>query len=524
MGKVRHSTSAAHPWLLAALSGALLALSFPKFGHPAIAWVALVPLLIALGGRPRPTLRRAFGLGVMAGLVSFAGLLYWITTVMTTYGGLSWVVAAAVNALLVGYLALFPGLFAVAVVRGTEAGDPGGPFVVSAAWVVGELGRGYLFGGFPWALLGYSQVEVLPVAQLASVFGVHGLSFLLVLVSATVAGVLLRPSRSWVVMMSAVAGLVVLIGGWGQWRLARNELTSAGDPVRVAMIQGNVPQDEKRAPERRGSILETYLSASHAAAADGARLLLWPESATPLPFEEDPPGGAAIRAMAESTGAHVLFGSEEIERGGEFRYYNAAFLVGSDGRPKGTYRKVRLVPFGEYVPLRGWLFFADKLVETVADFSPGTGAVTLEVGEHRVSVAICYEVVYPDLIGAFVDGGSELLTTITNDAWFGESSAPHQHFAQAAMRAIEQGRYLVRAANTGVSGVVDPYGRVLARTELFESATVVADVRWIRARTVYGRTGHLFALGCGLLVVGALWTRAARRRLAARGEETGISG
>ena len=170
------------------------------------------------------------------------------------------------------------------------------------------------------------------------------------------------------------------------------------------------------------------------------------------------------------------------------------------------------MPFGEYLPLRRWLFFADKLVKNVVDFSPGTEAVTFLMDGHRVSTAICYEVVYPALIRSFVAGGSELLTTITNDAWFGRTSAPYQHFAQASMRAIEQGRYLVRAANTGISGVVDPYGRVLVRTELFEHATVVADVRWIRARTVYGWTGDLFAYACGVLVLGVLVAGVRTRR------------
>ena len=507
------STSAVHRWLLAALSGALLALSFPQLGHPAFAWIALVPLLVALGSARRMAVSRAFGLGLVTGLVAFAGILYWITGVMTTYGGLPWLTAVAVNALLVAYLGLFPGLFAIVAVRGL---DSLGAVLAAAAWVISEMGRGYLFGGFPWAFLGYSQVEVLPIAQVASLFGVYGLSFLIVLVNAVLAGAIVVPSRSRFLAVGATAGLILLTAGWGQWRLTRSALTSAGEPVRVAMIQGNVPQEEKRDPLQRGSILETYLSASRAAAADGARLLIWPESATPLPFEEDPAAGEAIRTLVATLEVHLLFGSEAIERGDDFRYYNAAFLVGADGAPRGTYRKIRLVPFGEYVPLRRWLFFVDTLVPTVADFSPGTEAVTWSVDGHRVSTAICYEVIYPDLISAFVAGGSELLTTITNDAWFGESSAPHQHFAQAAMRAIEQGRYLVRAANTGISGVVDPYGRVLARTNLFEHATVVVDVRWLRARTVYGRTGDLFAYACGLLVLGVLGARVRWQRIVGR--------
>ena len=155
---------------------------------------------------------------------------------------------------------------------------------------------------------------------------------------------------------------------------------------------------------------------------------------------------------------------------------------------------MHLVPFGEYVPLKGLLFFAAPLVEAVgAGFVGGTEATLLPVGGHSISVAICYEIVYPDLVRQFVKGGSELLTTITNDAWFGTTSAPYQHFAQASMRAIENGRYLVRSANTGISGIVDPYGRVLAQTDIFQPAVIVSPVRFLEASTIYTRVGDVFA-------------------------------
>jgi apolipoprotein N-acyltransferase len=162
---------------------------------------------------------------------------------------------------------------------------------------------------------------------------------------------------------------------------------------------------------------------------------------------------------------------------------------------------MHLVPFGEYVPLRRLLFFAAPLVETVSDFSPGDSATVFAVDGHRISTAICYEVVYPDLVRRFVVGGSELLTTITNDAWFGETTAPYQHFAQAALRAVENGRYLVRAANTGISGIVDPYGRVLTSTPIFEEAAVVGEARFLTTSTVYTRVGDTFAYASVLATV-----------------------
>jgi apolipoprotein N-acyltransferase len=195
----------------------------------------------------------------------------------------------------------------------------------------------------------------------------------------------------------------------------------------------------------------------------------------------------------------ILLGSDQIEHAQPPRYYNSAFLVGGDGATAGVYRKMHLVPFGEYVPLQRVFFFAGHLVEAVSDFSAGTEAVLLPVRGHVISTAICYEIVYPDLVRRFVRGGSELLTTITNDAWFGKTSAPYQHFVQASMRAIEEGRYLVRSANTGVSGIVDPYGRVVQQTGLYTQATVVGEARFLSDATVYSRTGDAFAYACVLL-------------------------
>jgi apolipoprotein N-acyltransferase len=198
------------------------------------------------------------------------------------------------------------------------------------------------------------------------------------------------------------------------------------------------------------------------------------------------------------------------------RYYNAAFLVKPDGTVGAVYRKMHLVPFGEYVPLQRILFFVGPIVEAVSSFTPGTVPVLLPVGGHVVSTAICYEVIYGSLIRRFVTDGSELLTTITNDAWYGWSSAAYQHWDQAAMRSIENGRYLARAANTGISGFVDPYGRVIAKSGLFEQAVLVEDLRYVTARTIYSRVGDLAAwlsLAVTLAALAASWRARARQRV-----------
>ena len=281
------------------------------------------------------------------------------------------------------------------------------------------------------------------------------------------------------------------------------------------MIQGNVPQGEKWDPRRATDIVGRYLAMSRQAAAAGARVLLWPESATPFYFDEDPAGAEAVRRLVRETGVQLLFGTDEIERGSPARYYNSAFILDRGGATAAVYRKIHLVPFGEYVPFGTLLTFVGPLIESVASFSPGERVTMLPINEHMATTAICYEVVYPHLIREGVQQGSELLTTITNDAWYGESSAAYQHFELASMRAIEQGRYLVRAANTGISGIVDPYGRVLARTKLFETTSVVGEARFLRERTLYATIGDLPAqLAVLLTMIGvgvALWRRPAPR-------------
>jgi len=283
-------------------------------------------------------------------------------------------------------------------------------------------------------------------------------------------------------------------------------------PIRVGLIQANIAQVDKWNPARAGMIVERYQQLTRQAVEAGAEFILWPESSTPFLFEQDIAGAGQIRSLARQARVAILVGSDQVERSaGGLKYYNAAFLVRPDGTSGAAYRKMHLVPFGEYVPMKRILFFAAPLVEAVSDFSAGEDAVLLPVGSHKVSTSICYEVVYPDLVRRFVAGGSEMLTTITNDAWFGRTSAPYQHFEQASMRAIEEGRYMVRAANTGVSGIVDPYGRVLERTDIFQTAILVGEARFLRTSTFYARHGDILAYASVVMTVALVL--AARRRI-----------
>jgi apolipoprotein N-acyltransferase len=342
---------------------------------------------------------------------------------------------------------------------------------------------------------------------------VYGISMLLAVVSTTAAALALAPGRTTRRIAVAVAVLVAAVSGAGAWRVSRAALTT-GETARIGLVQGNVAQEQKYDLRFRDEIMRRYLALSRRVIAEGASLVIWPEASTPFYFDAEGPLAQPIRQLAIESRTPFVIGTDEYDPpadGLPERFYNAAVFVGADGASRESYRKMHLVPFGEYVPLKSVLFFVAPLIEAVSDFSAGTDPIVFNADGRRLSVSICYESVYPAIAQSFVERGSQLLATITNDAWFGRSSAPYQHFDQGAMRAVEQGRYVVRAANTGISGAVDPYGRVIARTPIFEPAALVVDVRLLSGRTIYSRVGDVvvwFSLAVTLWIV----TTSLRRR------------
>ncbi len=497
------------PWLLAGLSGLALFLSFPKFGHGAVAWAALVPLLVALPGRSDCA---ASGLGLLTGFVASVGVLYWTAIVAVVHGGLAWPAAIVAMLSLAAVEALFVGLFTWELSRLLRRHGRGALLLAPIIWVGLEMVRTHTFCSFPWCLLGYTQHDNLPVAQLASLTGVYGLSFVVALASAVLAFALLEPDPR--VRRKALAGLAAVLVAtlaYGTWRL--RTATFDGERLRVALVQASIPQDEKWQPSLAWRNIAWHADLTRQAASRGARLIVWPESAVPYYYDSTPLIAATMQDLARQSNAFLLFGNDDREAGeDQDRIFVGAKLIDPSGSLRFRYHKMQLVPFGEYLPLARFFerLGVERLVQEVGAFTPGTEATVGQAAGRRFGVTVCYEAIFPWLVRRFTQQGADLLINITNDGWYGRSSAPYQHFAMARLRAIENGRHFVRAANTGISAVVDPRGRVLARTELFERTALVHDIGLSRERTVFVRIGESFGWGCLgialLLLLETLWS------------------
>jgi apolipoprotein N-acyltransferase len=487
---------------LAVLSGILLATSFPSIGFSFLAWFALVPFLFAL--RDQTVIGGLWLSGIFA-LVFFCGTVYWVTNSIHGYGHVPLVPAIVTTLLFSMFLALFIVPFGAAVVH-IRTMRPGLLFLAAPAlWVLLELARTHLFSGFPWALLGYSQYRWLPVIQIADITGVYGISFVIVLVNIAITELIENRRRYAPLALSAA--ILVMIIAYGQYRLHAPEAIGS---VRIAVVQGNIEQDKKWDPSYQRSVIETYKRLTLKALEQKPELVIWPETATPFYFGGSGDNGDLTEDLTQfvrSIGTPLLTGSPTSEVGPNriLHLRNSAFLLNSDGTTGGVYHKLHLVPFGEYVPFGSVLFFVEKLVQAVGDFQTGTEHTVMELRSRKggepvaFSTVICYEIIFPDLVRRFVDRGARMLTTITNDAWFGRTAAPFQHFSMAVLRAVENRVPVARAANTGVSGFIDARGRVLAATGIFTEAYLVRDLApAVGKKTFYTRYGDIFAWLCVL--------------------------
>ncbi len=503
-------------------SGLLLTGAFPDWGFSYLAWIALVPLLISLRDLSPGN---AFRAGFLTGMVHYLTLMYWLAYTISTYGKMPWYLCGLILFLFAAYLACYFALFSMLLIR-VSRGSRVGLLTAPLLWVALEYVRSFLFSGFPWELLGYTQFDVLPLIQFSDITGVYGVSFLIVLSNVVICRMILcHTGKTWqdatadkyatAVQLLTVCLIVGALWGYGIWRIRVVDQSMARAPsARIAVVQGNIDQALKWDRAFQTATTRKYVRLSLESREKNPELVVWPETATPFYFLYHTRLTKMVNEGVRRTGCDFLIGSPSFSRQGDKNeYYNSAYLVHPDGTPGHRYDKVHLVPFGEYVPLKKWLPFAGKMVAHVGDFKPGSRGVTLNWRNYRLGVQICYEIIFPNLSRIAVKNGANLLFNLTNDAWYGRTGAPYQHFSMAVLRAVENRRSVVRAANTGISGFIDPVGRITASTTLFENAVVTQKVFFGRDISFYTSWGDLFAQLClgGILFIIA-WQLAYRFR------------
>jgi apolipoprotein N-acyltransferase len=528
-------------WAAAALSACLLELPFPLAGplpiwRTVFAWFGLVPLLCAILSKsttthPRPV-RRGFLLGYLCGFLWYMGNCYWVRDTMAKYGDLPAIVPVL---LLIGYslvLGLYFGLFGlgVALVRQATGSTRLALAAAPVFWAALELAAARITS-VPWDQLGYSQVDNTLVNQLAPWTGVYGISFLVVAVNALIAGGLVidrcppRPflhgPKPWgiagVVLMTvgtigvffapprpAATATAVLVqpnldvaannawSGAGEWDRHIAEFTKLAGEQCKTYIAG-IPQTDASIGEIVCPPYPTHPD-----------LIVWPES--PAPFDEtDPKFQLALSAIARVEQAPIVVGNIGWDFDAptqQWNYYNSALIVAADGNKVGRYDKVHLVPFGEYIPFQNLLTFAHKLTGRVSKFTRGVGPKVFRLNGHRYGVFICYESVFADEIRGFAQLGAEVLVNISDDGWYGDTSAPWQHLNMMRMRAIENRRWILRDTNNGVTAVIDPYGVVRQSIPRHQVDALPAQFAFRDDVTFYTAHGDIFAWLCALLGLG----------------------
>ncbi|MDD5439590.1 MAG: apolipoprotein N-acyltransferase [Candidatus Omnitrophica bacterium] len=496
--------------IILAVSGAfLLVAAHPSLNYEFLAWCGLVPLFIALDGCGP---KGRFLVGYCFGVVFFGGILYWLVNVS---------VPGAVGLVLI--LALLPAIFSLYPITGAVQDI----VAVPGLWVLTEGIRTYLGTGFPWALLGYSQYLNLKVIQIADITGVYGVSFLIVAVNVLIFTHFFKRSGDRWLQASVCCALLVFTLFYGFWNLRQ---PYSAKPVSIGIIQGNIPQDRKWDPNYKRSIVNTYCDLSEQAATAGPDIIMWPETAVPDVLDGDDETMERLSAVARSSGACLLAGAIKEKEG---KYYNSAYLMSPEGQIVSSYDKMHLVPFGEYVPFDRYVSWFRTLIDKpIGDFNFGQDwtlfkirSVTTEREDNRImreirfndfGVLICFEDIFPDIARGFVNRGALFLVNITNDAWFGKTSAPFQHLSASVFRAVENRVPLVRAANTGVSCIINQNGAIKTAIkkngeETFVAGYAVGSIYPVMRRTVYTLYGNAFlGICCILTVIGIITRRAAR--------------
>lgn len=495
--------------------------------------LAVAFLVASLDGLSR---RQAIQWGFLASLAAHYLLFHWFYVVTVTYGHAPVGVGVLAPLLPSVFVSLFTALFS-GCWQSLRRDGWISPFVVALLWTAIDHLRGFALGGFPWGSLGYvahDNAMLLPWARFA---GVHGLTFVVVLLGTGVAQIVRETRSGTGPSRSSLAALGVVMAAFiGGALLGRSvPPTTGSETIRVAALQGNIDQNEKWSPERVGANLGTYLHLSKRAIDAGAEVVVWPESAVPGFLDLEPDIRDPIRALARAHGTTFVLGAVgatlDPNTGELSQFYDSAYLMNEQGTLTDRYDKTHLVPFGEYLPFR-WLFgaFVEAIARGIAtvDVSAGEAPRAMSVariGEQsdvRIGVPICYELLFPDLVRRMSRDGAQVLFAITNDAWYGRTGAPYQFLAMTAVRAAENGLYTVRAANSGVSALIDSRGKVVQQSEIYVQDVIVGDIPLSptgRRSTFYSQYGDIFAWICwaGLL---ALVLQSINRRRVERKNET----
>jgi apolipoprotein N-acyltransferase len=541
--------------LLALLSSLLLVLSFPRFDLGFLAWVGLLPLLIAINGK---SLKYGFFLSFICGVLFFVGIFYWIFEI-TKFTLLH----AAVLALYVGpFFGLFGLMFNFISTRwGITPALFAAPFI----WVPLEYIRSNLsFLALPWGLLAHSQYQYPVVIQIASFTGTYSISFLIVMVNCAIAAVVLvlfhphprikygagsnpppskgegktgdlpHPRGRGIFSSKATTALVVITALLMILTLLYGDFVISqpinGNKIKISVVQGNIEQGRKWDRRYAREIMQTYAELTEEASKDQPTLIIWPETATPGSISENFRLYIEVRNIVKKAGTHLLLGSAQYQKFGEagsrqFKYLNSAFLISPEPRlgKNQRYDKIHLFPFGEYLPFKEIIPWSYINVPNISEYTPGKEFTVFELPGFRFGVIICWENVFPELVRKFVRKGGQFMVNITNEAWFGKTAAPYQLLSMSVFRAVENRIFFVRCANTGVSCIIDPYGRIVDRLknqngqDIFVRGVMSGWIIPLDSKTIYTRYGEWFVwvtiLGAAVFLVVA-WRHKRMKRMA----------
>jgi len=514
-------------WMLAAASGVLQVLIFPDPSIYILSWVALAPLIYAIlqcrnqdalltmvedGKWFAPaTTWQGFWLGYLGGVIWYLGSCYWVFHVMHVYGNLGSLTSFLLLLAYSFYLALYHGLFGalLALIARRRNGYSLRALVFAPfAWVAVELARSYITG-FPWDLLGTTQIDNIPLSRIATVTGVYGLSFEIALVNTAVAAAFLVPrARRNVMLAASLAAALILHSG----KLVKPPALSG--TLGVTLVQSNIailddPWSLDYLQQTLGEL--RALSVRPAQSPPGTTgLIIWPESPAPF-FVTDLHLRGTLGEVARSTDSYILAGSIGIEHAGDPsrqpEIFNSASLVAPDGAWIERYDKIHLVPFGEYIPFQNLLFFAQKLTREIGTFARGTRRVPLNAAGVRLGTFICYESVFPNEVRQFALHGATVFVNISNDGWYGPTGAPGQHLNMARMRAVENDRWLLRDTNSGITAVIDPFGRIIAQASRNQRTALQGAYSLIEDTTFYTRHGDWFPFLCAIITLAGVALR-----------------